>query len=698
MPRLFRLALLAVVLSSTVHPAVASDGVQLSDASAVIDGGRLTITTSSIARTWELFGTVPTVSLEDPRTGLAYTARAGATPVPDGEFRARAGGVWIAATFVRAALEKTADAVSATIELALVPGVRVIREHRTWPGSDSIATSTRILSDGPALTIDAYVVDGVAVGAWSSTATGEAWAFNGGSDWRSDFSHRTPIADAPADVPGEIAYLSAPGSPGWRQGVVLWNGRRGAAGSRVVVSPGRLSLVVDHARDLLNLGPIEPYRVDQPLAGDLGPRRRLLRPLGELELEPSMVGLFNAPSTDNASSLAAPTIARYLDHQARPYRDEIIYNSWGTFGRNIDEAMMLTEIDAAAEAGVETFVLDDGWQDFSGDWNADATKFPRGFAPLVERLAQREMRFGLWMSPINFHPDSKTFAAHPEWGSVPYTGASLIPSDSGFGVWSILNPSFRAYMTDVVERHITGGARYFKFDFMVWVDDANLGGPGDYFDSHDAFVAWVRALGAAHPEVTFQLDETNDNRLFANETALLGPMWFRNGTPRVTEKLSHFTQLAPMIPARALGRALLGRGGFDPSMNVAQEMASGLLGHPTFWSRMATLPPQVMTAARAWVDLYKQNRALFAADLLFPLAPDIMQSLDLAGGGGLVLTFGASTRDVGLSLQALEPGRTYHVEELSLDGAVIPRPDIVAPNMPIAVHAGEVGIFRLTPA
>ena len=120
-----------------------------------------------------------------------------------------------------------------------------------------------------------------------------------------------------------------------------------------------------------------------------------------------------------------------------------------------------------------------------------------------------------------------TYKAHPDWVCAP-TGlvTSQIEDDAGLGVWDVTNPALQAYLRGVVDRLV---AKYqvkeFKFDFQSWVDC----GVHDYLDYEDAFVTMVRAMEQAHPGVTFELDETNDQRAWPFESAALGPSWFDNG-------------------------------------------------------------------------------------------------------------------------------------------------------------------------
>ena len=76
----------------------------------------------------------------------------------------------------------------------------------------------------------------------------------------------------------------------------------------------------------------------------------------------------------------------------------------------------------AARLGIECFVVDDGWfggrhhdRAGLGDWTVNREKFPRGLGPLIERVNDLGMRFGLWVEPEMVNPDSDLYRAHPDW-------------------------------------------------------------------------------------------------------------------------------------------------------------------------------------------------------------------------------------------------------------------------------------------
>ncbi|MFZ1742313.1 MAG: alpha-galactosidase, partial [Pontixanthobacter sp.] len=97
-------------------------------------------------------------------------------------------------------------------------------------------------------------------------------------------------------------------------------------------------------------------------------------------------------------------------------------NSWEAVYFAQNEARMIALVEAAAELGVERFVLDDGWfagresdRAGLGDWTPDPVKYPNGLEPLAKRVEALGMQFGIWVEPEMVNPDSDLYRAHPDW-------------------------------------------------------------------------------------------------------------------------------------------------------------------------------------------------------------------------------------------------------------------------------------------
>lgn len=169
-------------------------------------------------------------------------------------------------------------------------------------------------------------------------------------------------------------------------------------------------------------------RVEQQSTGELSLQCGVLYLPGECILKPSEevttpTLLF---SRGHGMNQCTQRFHRYLRNQVLPAWTRqprpIHANSWEALYFNHDEKALHTLIDAAAGVGAERFVLDDGWflnrrddQAGLGDWFVDKSVYPNGLQPVVDRVRQHGMQFGLWFEPEMINPDSDLFRKHPEW-------------------------------------------------------------------------------------------------------------------------------------------------------------------------------------------------------------------------------------------------------------------------------------------
>jgi alpha-galactosidase len=100
----------------------------------------------------------------------------------------------------------------------------------------------------------------------------------------------------------------------------------------------------------------------------------------------------------------------------------VTLNNWEAtyFDHGLDRLLELAG--RAAEAGIERFVLDDGWfrhrrhdRAGLGDWYVDEGVWPGGLHPLADRVRKLGMQFGLWFEPEMVNPDSDLAREQPDW-------------------------------------------------------------------------------------------------------------------------------------------------------------------------------------------------------------------------------------------------------------------------------------------
>ncbi len=148
----------------------------------------------------------------------------------------------------------------------------------------------------------------------------------------------------------------------------------------------------------------------------------------------------------------------------------ILLNTWEANSFELQENQLIEQAKKAARAGIELFVLDDGWfgkrdHDNSslGDWFANPKKLPNGITGLAKKIKQLGLQFGLWFEPEMISKNSQLFAAHPDWAlqvpDYPLTeGRQQLVLD-------LSQTEVQDYLITVLAEHLeTGAIDYIKWD------------------------------------------------------------------------------------------------------------------------------------------------------------------------------------------------------------------------------------------
>ena len=100
----------------------------------------------------------------------------------------------------------------------------------------------------------------------------------------------------------------------------------------------------------------------------------------------------------------------------------VLYNSWYATTFSVEENQQFDFAKVAKEVGVELFVIDDGWfkgrktdNAGLGDWEVDIEKFPNGLSPMIKKITDLGLDFGIWVEPEMINPNSDLYRKHPDW-------------------------------------------------------------------------------------------------------------------------------------------------------------------------------------------------------------------------------------------------------------------------------------------
>lgn len=144
---------------------------------------------------------------------------------------------------------------------------------------------------------------------------------------------------------------------------------------------------------------------------------------GEFFSAPEAVAAFSHQGFNGMSQCMHRFVREHIvrgtwKRKARP----VLLNSWEAAYFNINERRLLNLARAGKEAGIELFVMDDGWfgertDDTSslGDWQVNLKKLPGGLKGICDKIKALGLDFGIWVEPEMVNVKSRLYEAHPDW-------------------------------------------------------------------------------------------------------------------------------------------------------------------------------------------------------------------------------------------------------------------------------------------
>ncbi len=291
-------------------------------------------------------------------------------------------------------------------------------------------------------------------------------------------------------------------------------------------------------------------------------------------------------------------------------------NTWEAlyFSHQLSDLMALA--DAAADVGVERFVLDDGWfqgRDHDraalGDWWADARKYPQGLQPLATHVVSCGMQFGLWFEPEMVNPDSELHRAHPDW-ALQIDGRPQLTARNQL-VLDVSRPEVSDYLYEKINALLVS----LPIAYIKWDHNRDLACAGNA----QGFAAWraqvpaayalMDRLRAAHPALEIESCSGGGGRIDFAVLQRTHRVWTSDcidALSRVDIQRGFLQFFPPEIMGAHIGAAPAHSTGRTQAL--AFRGAVALPGHLGVELDVRHLDDNTRLQLKGWIALYKQWR------------------------------------------------------------------------------------------
>ena len=332
---------------------------------------------------------------------------------------------------------------------------------------------------------------------------------------------------------------------------------------------------------------------------------------------PWVVAVWSAEGIDGLSDRLHPWLRRRSPVRLpRP----VVLNTWEAVYFDHDAATLDRLVDAAADVGVERFVLDDGWflgrydeTRALGDWTVDPQKWPHGLHPLVAHVHERGMDVGLWVEPEMVNPDSRLAREHPEWvlgpASTPTWRNQRVLDLDQQGAFDHVLGSLTALLTE------------YPITFLKWDHNRDLL-TGSAHRQTAALYRLLDAVRRAFPDVEIESCASGGGRVDLGILEKVDRVWTSDtNDPLERQQIQRWTGV--LVPPEYLGGHLgaatahtTGR-----TSGLGFRLATALFGSAGIEWDLTRADAQEQATVRSWVDTYKAERGLLHSGVVVHADP-----------------------------------------------------------------------------
>ncbi|WP_424987484.1 alpha-galactosidase [Microbulbifer sp. S227A] len=380
------------------------------------------------------------------------------------------------------------------------------------------------------------------------------------------------------------------------------------------------------------------------------------------------------------------------------------YNCWEAVYFDHDLPVLCDIADRAAALGAERFVLDDGWfgkRDDDcralGDWEVDPRKYPNGLGPLIDRVHQLGMTFGIWFEPEMINPDSDTFRANPHWA---LGDGDQIPGRQQMTLNMAL-PEVQGFLFDRIGKVLRDNA----IDYVKWDHNRVLPTP-DAAQTRGTY-ALIDRLRGAFPHVEIESCASGGGRIDFGILSRSQRVWLSDSNDAL-ERLRMQHDAALFLPMAVTGSHVGPRTCHTSGRTLdirfrAWVAAQRHMGFEMDPRELSADEARLLGDVTAW---WKSNRDwLHRADILRLDSPDpaVIAEQQLAQDGTRFVVFAGKAATSGqiaprpLPLTRLAPDARYRVELLNrADAGPLSRGDQPLKSGPLELNGGYLMNHGLT--
>jgi alpha-galactosidase len=327
--------------------------------------------------------------------------------------------------------------------------------------------------------------------------------------------------------------------------------------------------------------------------------------------------------------VAALTAARRLGR--RPHRDHtrlpVIFNDYmNTLMGDPTTAKLLPLIDAAADAGAETFCIDagwydddsDGWWDSVGAWEPATHRFPGGLAQVIQHIRDRGMVPGLWLEPEVVGVRSAVAELLPDEAFFQRHGRRVV--EHGRFHLDLRHPLARKHLDEVIDRLVDGlGIGYLKLDHNINIGvgtdhDAPAAGAG-LLGHNRALLQWLDSVLDKYPDLTLENCASGGMRV---DYAMLSRLQLQSTSDQ--QDLLRYPPIAAAAAAAIAPEQAASWAYPQPSFTdeeIVFTMTAGLLGRLHLSGHLDKMNAAQRALVTEAVDAYRAHRPFIATAVPF---------------------------------------------------------------------------------